>query len=175
MQFDFATEVVVSASESGRTAGYIRRAKHDERKTWIKHVALPHGADTCLPWPFTRLKKGYGRYRCAEFRTRMAHQAVCLLAHGPAPTPNHEVAHGCGNSSCVNPKHLRWATRKENLADRAAHGTLLKGDRHPNTKHSDATVSALYAKFYAATEQWATELGMTAQTARRILRGAHRK
>ena len=46
---------------------------------------------------------------------------VCEEAYGPPPTPKHDTAHntpnGCVGGSCVNPDHLRWATRSENMLD----------------------------------------------------------
>ena len=49
---------------------------------------------------------------------------MCELAHGEAP-PRYEAAHSCGRGhlGCVNPRHLRWATSKENKADMIVHGT----------------------------------------------------
>jgi hypothetical protein len=53
---------------------------------------------------------------------------VCEQVNGPPPSSKHEVAHSCGrgHEGCVNRRHLRWATRKENHADRIKHGTLGK-------------------------------------------------
>ena len=175
MLYELSEIVEVSPSSSGRQSGYSRRAKHNYRTVWVQSTALNHSSDACLLWPFTKMAKGYGRYRCKELGTNSAHRVVCILAHGKPPTLKHQVAHSCGNPACVSPKHLRWATCRENLSDRAGHGTLVKGDKHHNTKHSDATVSKLHTLFYEATAEWAKELGMTPQTARRILRGASRK
>lgn len=50
-------------------------------------------------------------------------RVVCERVNGPAPTEKHETAHGCGNSWCVNKRHLRWATHIENEADKLIHGT----------------------------------------------------
>jgi hypothetical protein len=55
-----------------------------------------------------------------------ATRVMCKLAHGPAPTPKHHAAHSCGkgHEACINPKHLRWATPRENAADAKLHGTF---------------------------------------------------
>jgi hypothetical protein len=46
---------------------------------------------------------------------------VCEEVRGPPPTSKHDAAHntpnGCVGGLCVNGDHLRWATRKENMAD----------------------------------------------------------
>jgi hypothetical protein len=42
---------------------------------------------------------------------------MCELIHGPAPTPEHEASHLCEDEwLCVNPDHLIWETKKENMA-----------------------------------------------------------
>lgn len=64
----------------------------------------------------------------------VATRYMCFLKHGPSPTPEHQAAHSCGKAhlGCINPNHLRWATRKENEADKIIHGTLHVGEARPN-------------------------------------------
>lgn len=50
------------------------------------------------------------------------HQLVCEAFHGPRPTPRHEVAHWDGNPANNHASNLRWATHRENEADRVRHG-----------------------------------------------------
>jgi hypothetical protein len=56
---------------------------------------------------------------------RRAHRVMCEIAHGPKPAPGFVAAHTCGKGreGCVNPRHLRWASQKENMADKLLHGT----------------------------------------------------
>lgn len=111
---------------------YLRYAAHGD----ATHPITPTGAATawlaqhqnyadeaCLVWPFGRKSDGYGQASGIS-----AHRAMCILAHGNPPTPKHEAAHSCGKGhlGCVNPKHLRWATKKENNMDRFKHGTAGK-------------------------------------------------
>ncbi|WP_420820099.1 HNH endonuclease [Rhizobium freirei] len=53
----------------------------------------------------------------------LAHRVVCEKAHGVPSFPDAQAAHRCGNNSCVNPNHVRWATQAENEEDKRAHGT----------------------------------------------------
>jgi hypothetical protein len=56
-----------------------------------------------------------------------AHRVSCELFNGPPPEPEHEAAHDvlCPFRHCCHPEHLRWATTRENAADR----------RHPSRLH----------------------------------------
>ena len=53
-----------------------------------------------------------------------AHTLVCWLFHGPPPAHPHrtyEATHLCGCPSCLNPKHLQWATHARNGAHLSFH------------------------------------------------------
>lgn len=92
-----------------------------------------YDGDSCLIWPFKSVDGyGYGHFRPPIFGETKAHRAMCAMRLGPPPSPDHEAAHSCGNGhlSCVNPKHIRWALRTENQADRIVHGTSNRGSRH---------------------------------------------
>jgi hypothetical protein len=46
-----------------------------------------------------------------------AARVMCELIHGPAPSPEHEASHLCEDEwLCINPDHLIWETKKENMA-----------------------------------------------------------
>lgn len=98
--------------------------------------------DHCLEWPHGMVSttKRYG-LTSWDGKQRRAHVVACELAHGPRPSAQHEVAHSCDNPPCVNPRHLRWATRLENVKDcqernrwpdrRCAIGCACKRHSHP--------------------------------------------
>jgi len=71
-------------------------------------------------------KKGYG-YGQLSFHQKieMAHRISYKLYVGKIP-PNMEIDHMCGNSMCVNPKHLRPLEKKENIQTMRYHMYLKK-------------------------------------------------
>jgi len=98
----------------------------------------------CIIYPYCKEKSGYGRIRI-KGRTIGAHFHVAEIAHGPRPSPSHEACHSCGCASCINPRHLYWGTRSDNVRDAMAHGTAYKfpklmGEAAPQSKYSDKVV-----------------------------------
>lgn len=90
------------------------------------------GGQNCIVWPFYRDAGGYGKI-VLNGKTCRAHRVTLAIATG-ADQPNMEAAHACGNRGCINPEHLRWATRTENQSDRYLHGTDTRGERHGMSK-----------------------------------------
>lgn len=100
--------------------------KISERRKFISEV-LNSDTDECILWPFA-IRKGtnYGHYsEMINYKQYnfYIHNYVCRLVHGENET-DEETAHSCGNSLCVNPRHLRWATHCENMNDAVKHGTM---------------------------------------------------
>lgn len=76
---------------------------------------------------------------------RLAHRLVCEAWHGPPPTAQHQAAHGDGDRLNNHFTNLRWATPTENQADKVAHGTHNRGERHGMAKLAPAQVVAIRA------------------------------
>lgn len=75
-----------------------------------------------------------------ESKRFLVHRLVCEVFNGEPPSSKHEVAHYDGNSFNNFHENLRWATRKENIADKKRHGTQLQGEDHPLAKLSEEDV-----------------------------------
>jgi len=110
---------------------------------WVK-AHVDHAGDACLPWPFPSSSEGRGKV-VVDGRPMVASRYMCILAHGDPPSPTHEAAHSCGkgHEGCMNPRHLRWATRSENQADKVLHGTAYRGERHWAARLTEADVRSI--------------------------------
>lgn len=99
------------------------------RIDWIKANAGHSDKDACLMWPFPHKSRPNIKWGGVG---QTAARVMCTLAHGQAPTPEHQAAHSCaqGVQGCVNPNHLRWATHLENMEDRELHGNTARGVRN---------------------------------------------
>lgn len=115
-------------------------------RLYLEEIVLPYEGDDCLIWPFGRSVYGYGRIKYLG-KDYAVSRLACIEVNGPPPTPKHEAAHNCGNGhlGCVNPKHLRWATREENRADRLIHGTHDLGEQNGASKLKTAEVIKIRA------------------------------
>lgn len=112
------------------------RSSQGEAENYLNDVVLSYSGDDCLIWPFDRTEQGYARIKPQGNGTRVVPRIVCERIYGDPPTPEHEAAHSCanGHGGCVNPKHLRWATRLENAADMVIHGNSNRGTRAPTAR-----------------------------------------
>jgi hypothetical protein len=154
------------------------RASPGEPARWALEVALKHTGVECLTWPFGSRKSGYGTCTYGGRKTG-AHRLVCLLANGEPTSPKMEAAHSCGNGhlGCVNPRHLKWATRKQNALEAVTHGVIPTGDKHPMTKISDAECVDLInsRRNGALQKELADRFGISQALVSSILSGAKRK
>jgi hypothetical protein len=117
--------------------------KHGLPMAWLKEH-LSYEADDCVAWPFTKTTQGYARV-WHNGKMYPAYRLMCELANGAPATQFLDAAHSCGNGhlGCMNPKHLRWATKSENQMDRVKHGTSNRGERCAAAKLTALDVEAI--------------------------------
>lgn len=134
---------------------------------------LASDSQDCILWQHSKDRKGYGRLYY-QGRTCAAHRVICILRHG-VPPKGTEAAHSCGNSSCVNPNHLRWATRAENHRDKRAHGTNLAGEANPSAKLTTENVEFILAHPELSHADLGRMFGVTLQAVALIRNGTNWK
>lgn len=160
-----------------RRHGYPEGGQTDrgEPRRFLDAVALVYDGHDCLIWPFARNGYGYGLIRDGGAMV-LVPRLICEAVHGPPPTPKHEAAHSCGkgHEGCVAKRHLRWATRVENFADKIVHGTIVRGEWHTSAKLTEADVRAIRALEGTASQRaLAKRFGVSQRTVGQIQRREH--
>ena len=96
------------------------RAFKGEGEAWLRIVAEAWWP-VCIDWPYGLDIDGYGQITVNDWHGK-ASTLVCIWRHGERP-PGMVAAHWCGRRICVNWRHLRWTTVKDNESDKIGHGT----------------------------------------------------
>ena len=144
--------------------------KHKHRTTMTSvESALRYVGGECLPWPHSVNQYGYGLININK-RSTLVSRLICTLAHGDMPEGKTDAAHSCGNPICVNPNHLRWATRKENHADKIIHGTVVRGANNGSAKLTNEDVMTIRAQPHRTGRDLAAEFGVSAAAIHHIRR-----
>lgn len=118
----------------GRLTPDLERAPRGAAKGFCDEAARRDTSE-CIICPYSDSASGYARVTVGG-RRMGAHRYVALLAHGLPPEGKPHVLHDpihCTSPACVNPRHLRYGTHKENMHDQAIAGTRAWGERRPNS------------------------------------------
>lgn len=120
-----------------KTPNKITLTKEQADTVW-KFVSVGAATD-CWPWTGSLDTKGYGRLGLNGVSYR-AHRLVLASSGLFSSLP---VRHLCNNTRCVNPKHLRFGTYKEQSNDQKLAGTWTHGDTHGLAKLTSEVVLKL--------------------------------
>ena len=81
-----------------------------------------HKTEACWLWTGVKDGNGYGMIQdTSAGRALRAHRVSFEMAYGPIPEGK-IILHECDNPPCVNPKHLRCGTKRDNALDAVAKG-----------------------------------------------------
>jgi len=105
------------------------RSKASDDQLGYQYQTLQEAFDTkpktvqpkgCIIWDGNTSGYAPGQYGVLTFRNkrRFAHRVAYELRHGPIPR-GQDIDHLCHTRLCVNPDHLRLASRKQNLEHRS--------------------------------------------------------
>jgi hypothetical protein len=89
--------------------------------------------DECVVWLRGLTSSGYGNVM-DQGKSLSTHRTALELRVGAPPSQGMHAAHSCSNKACINYRHLRWATPKENAADLALEGRSRVGESNPRSK-----------------------------------------
>lgn len=96
----------------------VQRAKF-EMRFWSQ--VDRRGPDDCWPWTGRHGGASYGRCSVIVCGVRIsgAHRISCWAVNGPPPSLDSwwHAAHKCDNPPCVNPAHIEWLHRTQNMRD----------------------------------------------------------
>ncbi len=133
---------------------------------------IPGAPNACWEWKGNRDKEGYGSIRSGHTQDR-AHR-VAFRLNGGQLKPGQQVLHSCNNPPCVNPAHLRAGNHLQNMADRMASGHYLEGEKHFNSKLSDAEADQVRCAT-GTNKEIAARFGISPSQVRNIRRGLQRR
>lgn len=104
---------------------------------------------------------------------QLVHRLLAYAFLGDPPTPKHHAAHKDGTKTNNVPSNIKWATAKENINDKWAHGTMLLGEQTNSVKLTADLVREirhLYSRGILSTEL-AKRFNVHKTTICRILKG----
>lgn len=126
--------------------GPVRRAGSDPERFWEK----VERADGCWTWIAYVAPDGYGRFMINAV-PHLAHRVSYERAYGPIPS-DIEIDHMCHNRACVNPAHLRQATRSLNgqnlVGARIDSGSRIRGVRQRESGRWTAEAQVSNTRYY---------------------------
>jgi len=130
----------------------------------------------CWTWTASLSTAGYGRFKIKSYSSEAAHRVAYALANHEHPK-GMLVLHSCDNPKCVNPKHLRLGTAKDNMDDMFKRNRNKSSDQsganNSNSKLTEIQVLAIKGMIAEGRKNThiAPEFGVTHQLISKIRRG----
>jgi hypothetical protein len=128
--------------------------------------AVASSTDECIIRKSTP-NNPYGFATLPDGRRMPMSRAVCTVAHGEPPAYGLDAAHSCGDTHCINPRHLSWKPRKANNEDKVAQGTQISGEAVNLAKLTDEQAREIFLST-AHSADLATKYDVSRATINRI-------
>lgn len=145
------------------TNDFIPRKRIPEQERFEKYVKK---TAQCWNWTGGINTYGYGCFRGGDQKNHRAHRAAYRLYVGEIPKGK-IIMHICDNRKCVNPKHLKVGTHRQNTIDMHQKGRWpdRKGVKHPLAKLKESDIPTIRAiANQKSHEEIAKLYGVTAST-----------
>lgn len=141
-----------------------------------RHTQLEDGG--CWLWTGST-SNGYGQLSIRSMRKRpfRAHVLAYELDKGPVPA-GLMVRHTCHVRNCVNPAHLEVGTAWDNADDNVRAGRVVRGEKHPQCKLTDAQVDEIVARRLSGrwtNQELAEEFGISPSYVHNLAKGLTRR
>lgn len=101
------------------------------------------GDDEC--WPWRGRGKGRPEFRVTSSEKLNAAPVALILDGQPKPFEGARALHSCDNDRCMNPRHLRWGTQRENIEDKVKRRRCACGERAAKSKLKEGDVREIRA------------------------------
>lgn len=108
-----------------------------------RFISKLHKSNNCWLWLASKNTDGYGQFKINN-KKHLAHRVSYEIYSGDI-TCGLMVLHSCDNPSCVNPKHLRLGTSKENTKD-----MITRNRKGSNKKRINPNIACKIRKMYSS-------------------------
>lgn len=132
----------------------------------------------CWEWVASKKGGGYGAFYL-NGRLHGAHRASLFLFRGLDLSTPLDAMHSCDNPSCVNPDHISYGTRAENMVDASVKGRIVRvqdwrGALNPKSKLPEGCVQEVVESVSAGMtrKEASTKFGVSAVRVGQILKAA---